>query len=286
MVLSVINGGFLTLRSVSLGRLVIDAAHSGQDFWPVSPFTFGDDDIEERVFHNLENALNTTKHAGLRAKLSILIHGVIESQRSSYHGFVAPQSKVYSLLQPTSHFRRLCTDTATRDWIERTLKHSPIFLVVGLVTVTQAKVRQTQHESTQVSTDATVPVTEIVTHGVGAVLPPGIGDALNFGGVISLDHQKVARASFIAPGERVIGVQYRKVKFQLFSSNKVETSFLENNPNRWVKLLGGNRGGYKDILKADLEDTKTLEDLELQVDSEVIEGDVEDEEIVLLDEQK
>ena len=105
----------------------------------------------------------------------------------SYDSFVAPQSKVYSLLQPTSHLRRLCRDTATRDWIERTLKHSPIFLVVGLVTVTQAKVGQTQHESTWVSTDVTVPVTEIVTHGVGAVLPPGIGDALNFGGIIMVD---------------------------------------------------------------------------------------------------
>jgi hypothetical protein len=286
MVLSVINGAFLTLKSVSLGRLVVDTVHPGQDFWPESPFTFGDNEVDERPFDNLKNALKTTKHATVRAKLSRIIHGDIGSHRSSYDELVTPQSKVYSLLQPISHFRRLCQDTGTRDWIERTLKHCPIFLVVGLVTVTQAKVGLDQHQSTHVSTDVSIPVTEIVTHGVGAVLPPGVGDVLNVGVGVTAGQQKAAAASFIAPGERVIGVQYRKVKFELFSSDKVGTSSLENNPNRWVMLLGGDRGGDQDILEADLEETMTPDDLELEVDSEVIEGDREDEEIVFIDEQE
>ena len=209
MVLSVINGGFLTLKSVSLGRLVVDAAHPGQDFWPESPLTFSEDEVEERLFDSLQNALNTTQHAALRAKLSRLLHSDLASQRSSYDGLVASQSKVYSLLQPNSHFRRLCKDAETRNWIETTLKHCPIFLVVGLVTVTQAKVGVTKHESTHVSTDVTIPVTEIGTHGVGALLPPGIGDALNVGGGITAGRKKVAAASFIAPGERAFAQSSR-----------------------------------------------------------------------------
>jgi hypothetical protein len=280
MVLSVISGAFLTLESAFLGRLVVDAAHPGQDFWPESPVTFNDDEVEERLFDNLQDALNTTKHAALD-KLSRLVHSDVRSQRSSYDGLVTSQSKVYSLLQPISHFRRLCQDTATRNWIETTLKHYPIFLVVGLVTVTQEKIGLTQHVG---SADISALLTPgVAGHGVGALRHPGVGDAWNVSDDNTAGRKKAVATSFIAPGERVIGVQYRKVKFQLFSY-KAEASFLENNPHRWV-ILGRDRGGDRDILEADLEDTMTPDDLELDIELEVIEGDGEDEEIVFIDEE-
>jgi hypothetical protein len=158
----------------------------------------------------------------------------------------------------------MCEDNATREWIEKTLKHSPIFLVVGLITVTQAAVGQGQQENRKISASVATSVPETVTQGARGFLNIGIDT--------SAGRETGAISSFIAPGERVIGVQYRKIKFRLFSSNKADTAFLENNPHRWVMLFGGDRAGSDDILEADLEDTIDLSELELEEDGDVIKG--------------
>lgn len=167
--------------------------------------------------------------------------------------------------------------------MERTLKHYPIFLVVGLISVTDATIKQDRERTRKLSSslDAT-PVTSFVAQGATNTLTAvgigGIGDAKV---VASVDGKTRAVSSFIAPGERVIGVQYCKIKFRLFSSNKVDTSFLENNPNRWVMLFGGDRAGVDNILEAGLEETTDIDDLELGEDVKV---EALEEGIALIDE--
>ena len=125
-------------------------------------------------------------------------------------------------------------------------------------------------------------VTSFVSRGAANTLTAvgigGIGDAKV---AASVDGKTRAVSSFIAPGERVIGVQYRKIKFRLFSSNKVDTSFLENNPNRWVMLFGGDRAGVDNILEAELEETTDIDDLEL---GENVKVEALEEGIALIDE--
>lgn len=280
--LSVLHSTFLTLTGVALGRLVTNVKNPSQDFWPENAAPLPQNEFDERPFNQLQNFLGKTIHVGLRAKATHLLYGGVASQTSSSGELVAPESKVYSLLQPSSHFQRMCKDNATREWMERTLKRCPIFLVVGLITVTQATVSQGRHEARQVSSSVAVPVTDIVTYGASTVLlPANIGASLNVGLDTSAGHETHAVSSFIAPGERVIGVQYRKIKFRLFSSNKAETSFLENNPHRWVMLFGGDKSGSDNILEADFEDTISVDDLELE-EAEVITDD--EQKIVLIDE--
>jgi hypothetical protein len=270
--LYVFHNAFLTLAAVALGRLVTDAANPGQDFWPVSNSLIAFDEVDERPFQDVRNSLNRLKDTGLRAKVTKFISGDVASRMTSSGELIAPKSKVYSLLQPKLHFQRMCKDNATRGWIEEALKHSPIFLIVGMITVTQAAVDHGQQQATQVSGSVNLSISDVASSGTSTVIPSASGDALEVSVGGARARQMHSTASFIAPGERVIGVQYRKVKFRLFSSNKVESSFLENNPNRWVVLFGGDRSGSDDIIEADLQDDLHVDDLELGEVGEVVEG--------------
>jgi hypothetical protein len=281
--LLVLYRAFLSLKGVALGRLVTDVKNPSQDFWPDANSPLQSDEYDQRPFDGVKNLLSKTGHLGLYTQIARLFSSGGTSEASQTRELTAPQSKVYSLLQPTLHFQRMCKEVGTREWMERTLKHYPIFLVVGLISVTDATVEQGRERSRKLSSslDAT-PVTDFVAQGAAKMLTAvgigGIGDAKV---VASVDGKTRAVSSFTAPGERVIGVQYRKIKFRLFSSNKVDTSFLENNPNRWVMLFGGDRAGVDNILEAELEEAMDIDDLELGENGKVI---VLEEGIALIDE--
>jgi len=133
-----------------------------------------------------------------------------------------------------------------------------------LVTVLDAAAKRSASDARTVAGSTTVPVGEIVTGGASAALPAALGgDTLDVGVSASLGHKNTSSSSFIAPGERIIGVQYRKIKFRLFSSRSVQSAFLENNPNRWKMFMGGDRASSDDSLEADLEDSMDVDDLEL-----------------------
>jgi hypothetical protein len=278
--LTLLHSAFLTMTGVNLGRLVTDATNPGQDFWPESgsPFT-REEDFEEIPFDNFYRVLEKGKHAGFRGKLTAFLPGDITSETAHYNELVASASKVYKLLQPRTYFQRICKDDATRKWIEAALKDCPIFLVVGLVTVTQAAVAQARHDAIQRRGAIELPVSVMTPSG--AVMPAIAGDGLNIGVESTTGHQTDSFSSLVAPGERVIGVQYRKVKFRLFSSNKVEGAFLDNNPDRWKMFLGGDRQGSDDILGADLEDGMSEDGLELEGHRDVI--SLADEKFVFVD---
>jgi len=98
------------------------------------------------------------------------------------------------------------------------LKRYPIFLVTGFLTVTAAEVGHTTQQSSEIRLTAEVSATDIASGGAAAVVPgtpDSAGIDLNVGGNANL------RYSFVAPGERIIGVQYRKLKF-----NRLKPQFL------------------------------------------------------------
>jgi hypothetical protein len=134
--------------------------------------------------------------------------------------------------------------------------------LVGFVTVTQAQVDRDQHKSKELHAAAEVPITAIMTSGVGAMFPRG--NTSDVGVSISGGTTETSATSFLAPGERVIGIQYRKLHFELFSSSKVDTASLK--PNQWVMFFGGDRSGSNDVLEADLEDSVDADELELMED--------------------
>ena len=258
--LTVIRSAFLDLEEVAIGCLVPDILNPGQDYWPENPTPPPPDQVTTRTVENLRELLSDEKHVGLRTKLTHLFSGDVLHKTESKFELKTSKSTGYFLKQPRSTFLRLCRAEDTKKWIEETLRHSPIFFVVGLVTVTHAKVDRGHSHSKDYKSSAHVPLSSLVSSGITDILPNA--NVLDVGGAISLGDKSKGSSSFIAPGERVIGVQYRKVHFHLFSKNKVEEATLK--PNQWTMFLGGDRAGSDNILEADLQDSLDREDLEVE----------------------
>jgi hypothetical protein len=101
-----------------------------------------------------------------------------------------------------------------------------------------------------------VPVTATLA-ALGALPLSGIADPGAEGGK---GHQHGVERRFIAPGEQICAVQYRKLSFKWFSSRDVDRAFLENE-HRW-KMYSNIRGqevGTNDIVEVDLRDELELE---------------------------
>jgi hypothetical protein len=272
--LTVLHSAFLSLTGVALGRLVTDISNPSQDFWPESKTPLSPDEVDLRPFDNLKSQMNDNSNAALKTRLTRFVSGEISTADKSSFDLVSSKANVYSLLQPRRYFLQLCAEDKTKKWIEDTLKDCPIFLVVGLMTVLQASISRDDNSSRQMSTSISVPVTDIVTSGASTALPSMLGgDALDVGASASIGRTTSVNSSLIAPGERVIGVQYRKVKFRMFSSHKIENSYLDSkNPNRWQMFTGGDRGESDDIIEADVDGEMELDDLELDRDADVVDG--------------
>lgn len=227
--LTVIKSGFLDLNEVNLGVLVPHPAEPGMDFWPQTPPVFAPDDIQHRELKHIHEFLNQGKYASFTAKFLSYFHSKASCENSLRLELIASTCKLHYLRQPLLHFNRLCEDDNTKIWIEETHKYDPIFLVVGLLTVTDATVNHSQHGAIDAEVAATVPLT---------TPPTAVDIGLQFqGGAYA--HTS---ASFMAEGERVIGIQYRKVKVRRVFLKQADKPPLEG--SRWVMYLGEAGEGH------------------------------------------
>ena len=275
MDLSVLHSAFHTLKGVFLGRLVIDARNPAEDFWPSVPSLLSSEEYDVRPYHNVDLLLKETKSGDIRVKLSRLFDGVAAAANFSAGQLFTSQAKVYSLSQPTSHFQRLCNEPRAKEWMEKNIRHSPILLVVGLITLTDVVIGHDLRNQRQASASVSVPASDTLSPGISST---GL-DGLEVQAKASSSREKESSLSFSVPDERVIGVRYRIVKFKRFS-RKVENAFLKKNPNQWEMFCGGTKGsGIYDVLEAELGNTE-LDDLNLEEDVHVI--DMQDEKIVFL----
>jgi hypothetical protein len=281
--LTIIRAAFLDLDEIALGSLVPDPKNPGMDYFPIKKWEFLPDDVSVHHVENLQQLLAKEKHRGIYGKLTQAFSVNITTQTDSKVVLIAPKSTVYYIKHPNNHFTGLCKDGATKAWMERTVKHKSIFLVVGFITVTAANVGYEHNSLGNYGGSADVPVTPIVTHGASMVLPIG-GDVLDSGVEVSRGSHAKTASSFIASGERVIGIQYRKVDFQWFSHRNVNNATLKD--NQWRMLLGVRSNLSQEVVQAEL--------LEMEVDDPELTEEltepgcditVEDGEFMFIDEQ-
>ncbi|KAK0708033.1 hypothetical protein B0H67DRAFT_686198 [Lasiosphaeris hirsuta] len=252
--LDVFFGGFLTLESCTLGRLVTDVRNPGDDFRPVTDKAKPKHKVEIRPFESLHDAKSVSASVGLRAKLSKLFTGDVAFEGSSSDELQTQELVRYHLLQQQDYFEALCAGEDIRKWIETTTLQWPLFLVVGLITVKDAEAQAERHRAGQVAVAAEAPATEAL--GI-----PDPGGVANAGMSVQVDGSSGRSISFTAPGERVIGVRYRKLKFEMFSKKSVDTASLKKS-SIWEMFSVGDRAGEDNIIEAGLEDHLVEENLE------------------------
>jgi hypothetical protein len=271
--LTIIRSGFLDLDEVFLGVLVPQPTEPAVDFWPSKPPVFEPNDVHCREIKHIYQLLSTNKYASLSAKITSYFSSKAGAESSSNIELVASTCKLHYLRQPLIYFNDLCADGDARQWIEETCKHYPIFLITGLLTVTDATLNHSRTGATEAEAGVTVPI---------STAPP-VDAEIQF----QVRRQASAAASFLAEGERVIGVQYRKVKTRRFFVEEGDKHSLAK--NRWVMFLGDHEGrsvvdGSRPILEAELEEAIQLDDFEFG-ESE-FDVHIEDDEFVFLEERE
>jgi len=113
-----------------------------------------------------------------------------------------------------------------------------VYLVVGIKTLTDAYIKQGKSRALEAEASVEIPTTLAAAAG-GVVLP--LGDFLDVGAGVSRQKQDNEKISFVAPGEQIFGVQYRKLEFARFSGRDIDKASLELG-NSW-KIYVEARGG-------------------------------------------
>ena len=190
-------------------------------------------------------------------------------KRSVQAGIAATRGVMKFLLNSGNLLERLCKDTHVRGWIE---KYSirwgqDAYMCVGITTLIDAStVHRTEHNS-EVGIAVEVPVTDLVTSGVTAMIPGPLGSVLDSGAGTAQANSHATKAISVHPGEKIIAVQYRKLKYNWHLKRDVDRAFLEKG-NRWFVYNVGYRSNIEEededeAVEVDLDESISKDDFEV-----------------------
>lgn len=259
--------------AVKLGRLVLSIKYPEQDFCDPDPevndvATAATSTTTTNV-ENFKHFASQTRDASFQAVLTSLVLGTAGVRADAQVEICAPACVTRALADSSRFFEGLCEAPRVRNWLERALRRrQSVFLVTGIKTVTDANVGVELTKGKEASGEVRLPV-DAAAAGVPAMLPGGLMDV---GAGVSASRQAVEKTGFDAPGEQIFAVQYRKIKFRLFRSRRVENGFLEEGA-RW-QIYAGARGEAEeglseeedeDAVDATVSDTFSESDLDEDV---------------------
>ena len=103
--------------------------------------------------------------------------------------------------------------------------HGKIYMIIGYQTVKDAQIEGQNTSSKGSSFALQAPGTTTVATATGI---PVVGDALDPSVGRESHEQRQSKQSFTIPGEQVVAIQYRRIRFRFFSSRKIEPKHLES----------------------------------------------------------
>jgi hypothetical protein len=154
------------------------------------------------------------------------------------------------------HLLDICKDGGIRAWLEGTIKHGlPVYMMVGIHTVKDAKIVHKYEASFGAKASAQVPTDAIVPTGA-ADLPSG---ATDIGASAEKWNEATGSSRFIAPGEQIIAIQYRKLKFKWSFSRDLDSVYLEQG-NRWkIYMSGRSDDDNNEEVEVEFEENATID---------------------------
>lgn len=272
---TVVLNHILPPSAVDLGRLVLNREDPSQDFYPerLTPSSSLSDEpttLLEFTTQRLENFRHLLTHKNgsrLHGFLTTLFSTAYTRQTDWATRIESATCITRTLCNSTRYFRSLCKSPLAQDWLEAALAYKRnVYLVVGIKTLTDLTVHQTDSKQRETSLEGKVPVTALAaaagTAGIGAG-----SDMFDVGAGCAYTRSGSSELGFFAPGEHVYAVQYRKVMFQWFARGKLDRSWLEEG-NRWILYTGlrGSSGNEDEVVEASLvEEEMDTEDEKCEV---------------------
>jgi len=268
MTISVLVRQPMAPNMVSLGRLVLDMSAPWQDYCPYFPVQLSPEkDVATTEFLHVHEIIEQTRGTKFHANITQAFSSLSGMTKRSTAHIVAPHGVRYWLLNSGDHFGRVCRDSNVRDWFDRVIKRGfDVYMVVGIVVLRDAKIANTVETTSRVESSIELPVTDAATAGVTSLVPTSLGAILDSGLGAGHLSQNTTETSYFAPGDRIIAVEYRKVRFEWFSSRKAGTAFLEKG-NRWIVHHTSSRmeptDDSEDVVEENLQEVSTKADLDI-----------------------
>ncbi|KAI9786108.1 MAG: hypothetical protein M1839_007518 [Geoglossum umbratile] len=246
----------LPLSAVSLGRFVISLNDPHQDFH--DPLRNPDPEVAERVQTQYDSIRHSVKHQNEASQLTTFLSSSFSKRLKASIQITADQAKTYYLNNAGQWFRNAVQSEETQKWIERTIDEGEdIYVVVAYHTLFDARIIEQLGGQSTASGNLAIPVPTALTVP-GIVVPfANIADPM-LGGF--RDHTEDEQRQFIAPGEQIFAVQYRKVRWNWFASNKVDKMTLAK--KTWWERYDRPRylhSESEDMIGVELEDEIALE---------------------------
>lgn len=248
---------FLPHSAIKLGRFVTNVDEPHRDYYDPSPCN------GFSVIAKVETHYDSTEvlegHRNFASELTAFLSSSISSRTQASIRITTSQMKTYYLDNTGQLFRDVVRSEDVRKWIERTIDEGEdIYIVVGYHTALDARIMERRQEQNGLDGKLVVPVLNALAAS-GVIVP--CGDLVDPGLAGSGGRAEDQQRQFVAQGEQIIAVQYRKVCFRFFSSKSVDKATLAKEA-KWVRY---DRPRYfqsdgEDVVEVSLEDDLSLED--------------------------
>jgi len=264
-----IHRTFLPVQSVRLGRFVRNRDE------PQSEYLDPDSNTPLQPIINPHLSYGEVQQHAAGKNFSAFLTSLVSSSwtktRKQYTHVTTSRVTTYQLDNAGLWFKEAVKPQTTREWVRESIDlGNDIYMVVGYSTMLDAVVVEGSADLAGTEAQVTMPVTASLA-ATGAVIP--LGNITDPGISGKRDNYLSIRRQYVASGEQVCGVQYRKVCFRWFSSRDVTNAFLHGDCRwKWYSNIGSNiRGqeiGTNDIVEVELKDA-----LEIDYEQEEYESD-------------
>jgi hypothetical protein len=231
---------FLPLDSVKLGRFITNIDQPNESYH--EPPTAEAPNSLVAEFHFTSENQNDTDASFGSALTSLMSAGF--SKRAKSKIYITPaHGKNYSLDNSEAWFDKAVSLSDTRKWIEKAaLRGDNIYMIVGITTLFDACLVLSSGAEREVGGQINVPIG--LSLAAASVIVPlaGLTDRTVHGKYQNIDN---AQAQYIAPGEQVCALQYRKICHKWLSRRLIEHSRLSKT-RQWSCMEGEKRDAYED----------------------------------------
>jgi hypothetical protein len=224
--------------SVELGRLVTNINDPLQDYCQLDPLSLSDDSISTQCLENFNAILHVSKGSGLSAFLTQMLSGSWSVSRRATTDIAATAYETIQLGNCEEVLRSACKSDPVRNWFERAARRRRnVYIVSGLKILVNARVRQTRVKTVDKGVSVQAPGL-LITAATGVPIP--LDNTLDVGVKRTFNNNSAEQGGYMASGEHIFAIQYRKVRMKEFSTKAFDPAYLLEGA-RW-KIYLSTRG--------------------------------------------
>ncbi|KAL2073060.1 hypothetical protein VTL71DRAFT_10384 [Oculimacula yallundae] len=215
--LSVFMNGYLDPSQVAIGRLVLDMKNPGQNFCPYETLELKEGDVSKASFVDLKSLAKSDSSSSFKLALSKVVQLFALKSGTTVDDISTKTAIRHQLLNVNLKFEEIFENDEVKKWLEKIIATgSDVYMVVGLHTLQDVSVSLNRDASTDAGAQIQAPVADTLAPGLSTVL--GLKEVLDVRLEVAHGSKSSLGASFVAPGERIVAVQYQKLKVGMVSS--------------------------------------------------------------------